>query len=85
MTLIALNRYVKMVRSVNIYQRIYTKNNALLSIAACGIFAGVFRIPYVRHKFCFHPGILACFVCKGEGAKEQALILAPFSLLIVVT
>lgn len=32
-TLIALNRYVKMVRSADIYQRIYTKNNVLLSIA----------------------------------------------------
>ncbi|XP_078370664.1 histamine H2 receptor-like [Oculina patagonica] len=85
MTLIAINRYVKMVRSVNIYQRIYTKNNVLLSIAACGVFSGVFIIPYVWQKFCFHPGILACFPCKGESAKEQVLLLGPYSVLIAVT
>ncbi|KAL9973724.1 hypothetical protein ACROYT_G020214 [Oculina patagonica] len=85
MTLIAVNRYFKMVRSVNIYQRIYTKNNVLLSIAACGVFSGVFIIAYVWHKFCFHPGILACFPCKGESAKEQALLLGPYSVLIAVT
>ena len=84
MTLIALNRYVKMVRSVNIYQRMYTKNNVLLSIAACGVFSGVFIIPYVWQKFCFHPGILACFACKGEDAKEQALLLGPYSVIITV-
>lgn len=85
MTLIALNRYVKMVRSVNIYQKIYTKKNVLLSITVCGIFSGVFIIPYVWQKFCFHPGILACFACKSEDAKEQALILAPYSVLMAVT
>ena len=85
MTFIALNRYIKMVRSVNIYQRIYTKNNILLSIAACAIFSGVFIIPYVWQTFCFHPGILACFACKGEDAKEQALLLGPYSVIIAVS
>ncbi|XP_078370663.1 histamine H2 receptor-like [Oculina patagonica] len=85
MTLIAVNRYVKMVRSVNIYQRIYTKNNVLLSIVVCGIFSGVFIIPYVWQKFCFHPGIMACFPCKGESKKEQARLIGPYSVFIAVT
>ena len=76
MTLIALNRYVKMVRPANIYQKIYTKNNVLLSIAACGIFSGVFIIPFFAQRFCFHPGVSACLVCKNETTQERALLLS---------
>ena len=46
MTLIALNRYIKMVRSVTVYHRIYTKNNVLLSIVACAVFFRVFQPRY---------------------------------------
>ena len=85
MTLIALNRYVKMVRPANIYQKIYTKNNVLLSIAAVGIFSGVFIIPFFAQQFCFHPGVLTCLVCKNETTKERALLLSSYLVLITIT
>lgn len=85
LTLIAINRYVKMIRSLNIYQKAYTRNYVLLSIAACAIFSGVFVIPFVSQRFCFHPGKLACFVCKSRNKREQALILGPYSVLIAMT
>ena len=81
-TLIALHRYVKMVRSVSLYQKIYSKKNVLLSIGVCGIFCGVFTIPFVLQKFCFHPGILICFPCKSEDAKEQALLFGSYAVVI---
>ena len=85
LTLIAINRYVKMIRSANIYQKAYTRNCVLLSIAGCAIFSGVFVIPFVSQRFCFHPGKLACFVCKSRNKKEQAVVLGPYSLLIAMS
>lgn len=85
MTLIALNRYVKMVRSTNIYQKIYTRNNVLLSIAGCGIFSGVFTVPFVLNKFCFHPGLLACFPCKTGSKMEPALLLSWYAVILTMT
>lgn len=86
MTLIALNRYFKMVTSVNIYQKLYTKPCVLISIVLCGIFSAVFVIPFVStKKFCFHPGKMACFVCKSESQSEQALTLGPYSVVIAMT
>ena len=85
MTLVALNLYAKMVRPANIYQTIYTKNNVLLSIAACGILSGVFIIPFFSQEFCFHLGVLACLLCKNENTKEQALLLSSYSVLIAIT
>ena len=84
-TLIALNRYVKMVRSADIYQKIYTKNNVLLSIAVSAFFSGIFIIPFAIQRFSFHPGQLACFPCKSEDKSKQALILSPYAALIAVT
>lgn len=84
-TLIALNRYVKMVRSAEIYQKIYTKNNVLLSIAVSAVFSGIFVIPFAIQRFLFHPGQLACFPCKSEDKNKQALILSPYSIIIAVT
>ena len=85
MTLIALNRYVKMVRPANVYQKIYTKNNVLLSIAACGIFSGVIIIPFFTQRFCFHPGVLTCLVCKKETTKERVLVLSAYLVLFAIT
>lgn len=85
LTLIAINRYVKMIRSVNIYLKVYTRNYVLLSIVACAVFSGVYVIPFVSQKFCYHPGKYACFVCKSLDKKEQALLLGPYSVLIVMT
>lgn len=85
LTLIAINRYVKMMRTVNIYQKAYTRNYVLLSIMACALFSGVFVIPFALQKFCYHPGKLACFVCKSLNKKEQVLLLAPYSVLIAMT
>ncbi|KAJ7371224.1 melatonin receptor [Desmophyllum pertusum] len=82
MMLIAFNRYVKMVRSASIYQKIYTKKNVLLSIASCGIFSGVFIVPFVTQTFCFHPGSLSCFVCKSGNKNDQILLLSSYSVLI---
>ena len=84
-TLIALNRYVKMVRSADIYQRIYTKNNVLLSIAVSAVFSGIFVIPFAIQRFSFHPGQLACFPCKSKDKDKQAIILSRYSVLIAVT
>lgn len=85
MTLIAVNRYVKMVRTANIYHKIYTKNYVLLSIAACGIFSGVFLIPFLSRGFCFHPGKLTCFVCKSTNKDDQAVILSSYSVMMALT
>lgn len=85
LTLIAINRYIKMILSVNIYQKVYTRNYVLLSIATCAIFSGLFLIPILLQWFCFHPGKLACFVCKSQSKKEQALVLGPYSVLIAMT
>jgi len=85
MTLIALSRYVKMVRPANIYQKIYTKKNVLLSIAACGIFSGVFIIPFYAQRFSFHPGVLTCLVCKKETTNERALLLSSYAVLFAIT
>ena len=84
-TLIALNRYVKMVWSVNIYQRMYTKNSVLLSIAVCAVFSGVFVIPFALQGFCFHAGQLACFSCKSKNEYKQARVLGSYSVLIAVS
>ena len=85
LTLIAINRYVKMIRSVVIYQKAYTRNYVLFSIAACAVFSGVFVIPFVLQKFCYHPGKIACFACKSLDKKEQALLLGPYSVLITMS
>ena len=85
MTLIAVNRYVKMARSVNIYQKLYTKNNVLLSIGACAILAGVLTGPHVLHKFCFHPGILNCSACKSEHPEDHTLHFAFHAVLFAVS
>ena len=86
LTLIAINRYVKMVRSVNIYQKMYTKNSVLLSIGAAGIFSAVFPIPFnVASKFCFHPGIVACFPCRSKDSNEQALLLGCYCVLFAMS
>ena len=74
-----------MILPVNIYQAIYTRNYVLLSIATCAIISGVFLIPILLQRFCFHPGKLACFVCKTQSKKEQALVLGPYSVLIAMT
>jgi len=85
LTLIAINRYVKMIQSVIVYQKAYTRNYVLSSIMACAVFSGAFVIPFVSQKFCYHPGKLACFVCKSLNKKEQALLLGPYSVLIAMT
>ena len=85
LTLIAINRYVKMVWSVNIYQKMYTKNNVLLSLWACGIFSTLFIIPLNASKFCFHPGIAVCFACKRSDTKEQALLFGSYAVLFAIS
>lgn len=85
LTLIALNRYFKMVRPVTIYQMIYTKRNVLLSIAASGIFSGVFTISFLLRGFCFHPGKLTCFACKTTNKRDQSLLFASYGTLLATT
>ena len=85
LTLIAINRYVKVVRSVNTYQKMYSKNNVLLSIGVSGILSAVFPIPFNLSKFCFHPGLVTCFPCKNKDTKEQALLLVCNSALFAIT
>ena len=85
LSLIAINRYVKMVRSVNTYQKMYTKNNVLLSIGASGIFSAVFTFLFNMSKFCFHPGLVTCFPCKSNDTKQQALLLGWYSALFPIT
>ena len=85
MALIAVNRYIKMIRSVNIYQKIYTKTYLLISIAGCAIFSGACLIPFVSQRFCFHPGKMGCFVCKSQNKTEQAVLLVPYTVIIAMT
>lgn len=85
MMLMALNRYHKIVRSVNIFQRIYTKNHVLISIVASAFFSRVFVIPFVTQMFCFHSGKLACIVCKSGDRNEQPFILVSYAVLIAMT
>ncbi|XP_022803928.1 melatonin receptor type 1B-B-like [Stylophora pistillata] len=85
MTLIAVNRYIKMMHSVIIYQRFFTKSNVLISIAFCAIFSGIFLIPFVSQRFCFHPGKCACFVCKSRDGENQAVLIVPYTILITMT
>lgn len=85
MTLIAVNRYIKMMQSVTIYQRFYTKSKVLISIAFCAIFSGIFIVPFVSQRFCFHPGKCACFACKSQDSENQAVLIVPYTVIITMT
>lgn len=62
--LIAFNRYVKIVRSASLYQKIFTRRNVWISIAISWI-SSVFLSSSVflvdKTAFSFHPGKSLCF------------------------
>ena len=63
--IIAINRYVKIVRSAILYQKIFCKRNVLKSIAIPWICTAVlvFGAFFIRKTvFHFHPGKCLCFV-----------------------
>ncbi|XP_022787368.1 alpha-2A adrenergic receptor-like [Stylophora pistillata] len=65
MALISFNRYVKIVRSVQLYQKIFTRRNILISIAmAWGITTFLVLVPFLFYKtmFRFHPGKCLCWL-----------------------
>ena len=62
---IAINRYVKIVRSASLYQKIFSKRNILISIAVTWITATFFVFcAFILRKtvFHFHPGKCLCWL-----------------------
>ena len=65
MTLIAVNRFLKICKPVSVYQKLYNRRNILLSIALAWIIsialvAAVFS--FGNQPFRFHPGKYLCFL-----------------------
>ena len=59
LTMIAVNRYVKMVRSANLYQKIFSKRKIVISIVmSCTISAVMVLSSFLfgEKAFTFHPG-----------------------------
>ena len=62
---IAINRYVKIARSVSLYQKIFSKRNILISIAITWIITAVFvfgSFIFRKTAFHFHPGKCLCWL-----------------------
>ncbi|KAL9966034.1 hypothetical protein ACROYT_G024043, partial [Oculina patagonica] len=62
---IAINRYVKIVRSASLYQKIFSKRNILISIAITWIattFLMLSTFSFRKTVFHFHPGKCMCWL-----------------------
>lgn len=70
MTLIAINRYFKICKSINVYRKLYSRKNILLSIAftwICSIAIVVVVFSFSNRPFRFHPGKFLCFLDMAQG------------------
>ena len=71
--MIAINRYVKIVKSASLYQKIFSKKNVYISIAVSWIFV-VFITSLIycfrTTVFVFHPGKVVCWI---EVSPTEAL------------
>ena len=85
LSLIALNRYFKIVKSASTYQKIYTRKHVLISITTGAVFSAFFVVPFGLQKFCFHAGKVNCFVCKSGDQNTLPIILVPCFILLVIT
>ena len=62
--MIAVNRYVKIVKSASLYQKIFSKRNVLISIVLCWSITTFFVIcafSLSKTVFYYHPGKSLCF------------------------
>ena len=63
--MIAINRYVKIVRSASLYQKVFSRKNVYLSIAISWIFVSFITLVTFSIRgtvFLFHPGKTVCWV-----------------------
>ena len=85
-TMIAINRYVKIVQSASLYQKIFSRRNVLKSILISWIFAGflITGVFFIRRKvFHFHPGKCLCFL--KVNLKENVGIYSAITYSITVS
>ena len=79
MALISFNRYVKIVRSVQLYQKIFTRRNILISITmswSTTAFLTLFSLLFYKTMFHFHPGKCLCWLQLSpvDGASWYGLV-----------
>ena len=64
MTLIAINRYFKICKSIEVYRKLYVRRNILLSIVIAWILSIVSVVAvfsFTNRPFRFHPGKFLCY------------------------
>ena len=79
MALISFNRYVKIVRSVQLYQKIFTRRNILIFITmswSTTAFLTLFSLLFYKTMFHFHPGKCLCWLQLSpvDGASWYGLV-----------
>ena len=92
LTLTAVNRYFKMVKGLNLYQKLYTKKTTLCMITCAWILGFLVPMPYLLssgNRFVFHPGKAMCYVSFQTETKTYSVIVmvllvaGPFSIISV--
>ena len=65
MTLIAINRFFKICKSIDVYRKLYVRRNILLSIALAWVLSTVVVVAvfsFTNRPFRFHPGKFCCYL-----------------------
>ena len=65
MTLIAINRFFKICKSIDVYRKLYVRRNILLSIALAWVLSAVVVVAvfsFTNRPFRFHPGKICCYL-----------------------
>ena len=85
--MIAFNRYVKIFRSVTLYQKIFSKQKVLISIAISWIatvVSIVVAFSLSKAVFYYHPGKSLCWLQISLANKESLYCLGVYSLWIFI-
>lgn len=86
--MIAFNRYVKIVRLADLYQKIYRKRNVLISIAVSWLITAVFVLgtfSFSKTVFYFHPGKCLCWVQINRKDNLGLYSTCMFSICVSLT